>query len=532
LTLADDRVALRQRWYDEGFFSTETIADHLRKGAAQYPETAMHFVGGPEPTSIRLDEMYARALRLAGGLAERGIGPGDVIAIWVPNWLEGALTYQAALLLGATVVPIIHIYGAREVGFILRQSGARVLVMPDRWRSIDYRERFAAINDIPALEHVVMIGSDGPPGSLSWHDLAAAEPIEVLPTTHPDDVCVLIYTSGTTADPKGVQHTTNTLVAEICTTAAAMGERRGVNLAAFPAGHIAGVLGLFRMFVLGVSSVVMDQWEPAFAARLVEQYGTTTTAGAPFYLASLMDEAEHQGRALTTMRNYMVGAASVPASLVERAEAFGIPVYRAYGSSEHPVITTGTPADSISKRAGTDGRLTPGNEIRLLDDDDNEVAIGEDGEIISRGPEMFVGYRDAAMDTDSFLPGGWFRTGDIGRLDADGFLTITDRKKDVIIRGGENIASKEVEDLLMLHPAVADAAAVGQPDSRLGERVAVFVQLRPGATIDLPEIQRHFATLGVARQKTPEHLEFVTEFPRSLSGKVRKVELRDQLRTS
>jgi cyclohexanecarboxylate-CoA ligase len=144
---------------------------------------------------------------------------------------------------------------------------------------------------------------------------------------------------------------------------------------------------------------------------------------------------------------------------------------------------------------------------------------------------MFVGYRDAAMDTDSFLPGGWFRTGDIGRLDADGFLTITDRKKDVIIRGGENIASKEVEDLLMLHPAI-DAAAVGQPDERLGERVAVFVQLRPGATIDLPEIQRHFDTLGVARQKTPEHLEFITEFPRSLSGKVRKVELRDRLRTS
>ena len=163
---------------------------------------------------------------------------------------------------------------------------------------------------------------------------------------------------------------------------------------------------------------VMDQWDPAFAARLVEQHGTTTTAGAPFYLASLMDEAERQGIALTTMRNYIVGAASVPASLVERADALGIPVYRAHGSSEHPVITTGTPADPIGKRAGTDGRLTPGNEIRLLDDDDNEV-----------------------------------------------------------------------EDLHMLHPAVADAAAVGQPDLRLGERVAVFVQLRPGATIDLPELR-------------------------------------------
>jgi acyl-coenzyme A synthetase/AMP-(fatty) acid ligase len=272
MTLAEDRVALRQRWYDEGYFHSNTIADHMRNGAARYPETAMHFVGGPSPTSIRLDEMYARALRLAGGLAGLGIGPGDVIAIWVPNWLEGALTYQAALMLGATVVPIIHIYGPREVGFILRQSGARVLVMPDKWRAIDYRERFAAITtDIPALEHVVMIGEGGPAGSVSWHTLAAAEPPSEMPTTHPDDICVLLYTSGTTADPKGVQHTTNTLVSEVVLTAEALGERKGVNLAAFPAGHIAGVLGLFRMILLGVSSVVMDQWDPALAARLVDR---------------------------------------------------------------------------------------------------------------------------------------------------------------------------------------------------------------------------------------------------------------------
>jgi acyl-CoA synthetase (AMP-forming)/AMP-acid ligase II len=539
--LADDRAALRARWYAQGFFGTETIAEHLRAGAEAFPDAAMHFVGGPtassmlEPSSIRLDEMYRRSLHLAGGLQALGIGPGDLVAVWVPNWLEGALTYQAALLLGATVVPIIHIYGPREVGFILRQSGARVLVMPDRWRTIDYLERFAAITDIPALEHVVLIGDTGgaanvPTRAIAWQSLANHATVPSLPPTDPDDVCILIYTSGTTADPKGVQHTTNTLVAEIRTTAAALGERRGVNLAAFPAGHIAGVLGLFRMFLLGVSSVVMDQWDAALAARLVEQYGVTTTAGAPFYLSSLMDEAERQGTSLATLRNYMVGAASVPASLVERADRTGIPVYRAYGSSEHPVITTGTPTDRLGKRAGTDGGLTPGNEIRLLDDDDREVAVGEDGEIVSRGPELFVGYRDPAMDTASFLPGGWFRTGDIGRLDADGYLTITDRKKDIIIRGGENIASKEVEDLLMLHPSVVEVAAVGKPGERYGERVAVFVQLRDGASLDLSEIARHFAALGVAKQKTPEHLEFVESFPRSLSGKIRKVELRDRLR--
>ena len=525
-----DRADLRNRWYREGFFGTETIADHLRNGAATFPDTTLHFVGGPNPTSIRLGELYEQSLSIAGGLARLGIGPGDVVAIWVPNWLEGALAYQGALMLGATVVPIVHIYGAHEVGFILRESRARVLIMPDRWRNIDYSERFGAIIGTPALEHIVLIGEHGPAGSIPWTRIAHAEPATTLPTTHPDERCLLIYTSGTTADPKGVQHTTNTLVAEIRSTAATMGAQTGVNLAAFPAGHIAGVLGLLRMFVLGISTVSMDVWDAGLAARLIPDHGITGMAGAPFYLATLMDEAARQGTDLSSLTNFMVGAASVPPSLVERGDRTGICAYRAYGSSEHPVITTGTPADPLDKRAGTDGRLTAGNEIRLLDEDDRQVGVGGDGEIISRGPELFIGYTDPILDADSFLPGGWFRTGDIGRLDDEGYLTITDRKKDVIIRGGENIASKEVEDLLMLHPAVVEAAVVGQHDERYGERVAAFVQLRPGQSLDLDDVRRHFATLGVARQKTPEHLVPIGELPRTPSGKVRKVELRDRLR--
>ncbi|MFM2071488.1 MAG: hypothetical protein RLZZ623_1751 [Actinomycetota bacterium] len=533
MSLAHDRLALRERWYREGFFGTESITDHLRTGATWFPNASMHFVGGPNPGTALLGAMHERSLHVAGGLAALGVGPGDVIAIWVPNWLEGALSYQAALMLGATVVPIIHIYGPHEVGFILRESGARVLIMPDRWRTIDYGERFAAITEVPALQHVVVIGDEAgrrPAGAIPWSQLANAEPPVELPTTHPDDRCLLIYTSGTTADPKGVQHTANTLVAEIRSTAAAMGDRGGVNLAAFPAGHIAGVLGLLRTFLLGTSSVVMDVWDAGLAARLVAEHGITSTAGAPFYLSSLLDEAERQGIDLSSLTNFMVGAASVPSSLVERADASGVFVYRAYGSTEHPVITTGTSADPLEQRAGTDGRLTPGNEIRLIDDNDNEAAPGADGEIVSRGPELFIGYTDPALDADSFLAGGWFRTGDIGRIDALGYLTITDRKKDIIIRGGENIASKEVEDLLALHPAVIEAAVVGEPDERYGERVAAFVQLRPGADLDLDGVRRHFEAIGVARQKTPERLEIIDEFPRTSSGKVRKVDLRGRLR--
>ncbi len=531
MTLSSDRDELRDRWYGEGYYGTTSIAEHMRAGAERFPHATMHFVGGPEPTSIELGDMYQRSLDLAGGLAGLGIGPGDVVAIWVPNWLEGALTYQAAMMLGATVVPIIHIYGAHEVGFILRQSAARVLVMPDRWRTIDFRERFDAVTDVPHLEHVVLIGERGPSGAIPWKQLAASRAPATLPTTHPDDRCLLIYTSGTTADPKGVQHTANTLIAEIRTTAAATGTgQKDVSLAAFPAGHIAGVLALLRLFVIGTSTVLMDVWDPALAARLVPEHRITSTAGAPFHLSSMMDEAERNGNDLSTITNYMVGATSVPPSLVERAQRAGISVYRGYGSSEHPVITTGAPTDPLAKRAGTDGRLVPGSEVRLLDDDDRDLGVGEDGEIVSRGPDLFIGYTDPQLDAESFLPGGWFRTGDIGRFDAEGYLTITDRKKDVIIRGGENIASKEVEDLLALHPAVAEAAVVGKPDERYGERVAAFVLLRPGQTLDLDEVRRHFATIGVAKQKTPEHIITVDELPRTASGKVRKVDLRQQLR--
>jgi non-ribosomal peptide synthetase component E (peptide arylation enzyme) len=198
---------------------------------------------------------------------------------------------------------------------------------------------------------------------------------------------------------------------------------------------------------------------------------------------------------------------------VAEANERGVIVYRGYGSTEHPVISTGTPDDPVERRAGTDGRLTPGNEVRLVDDEGHDVAPGLDGEIAVRGPEQFVGYRNPALDAEAFLPGGWFLTGDIGNVDAEGYLTITDRKKDVIIRGGENIASKE-----------------GMPDDLYGERVCAYLTVREGVTILLPAVQEHFRAKGVARQKTPERIIVTPELPRAMSGKVKKFELRAALR--
>ncbi len=546
--LASDRAALRTRWRQMGFHTSLTLGEAIAEGARRNPTTQLIFHSYEHPAETTLAELHRRAIHVAAGLRHLGYGAGDVLAVQVPNWIEGVITYQAAMHLGLLIVPIVHVYGPAEVGFILRSSGARGLVVPSTWRNIDFLDRVASLKDVPKLEHVLVIERAGIAGSpetsartnrldgsevvtIPWSSLESGQNHVPISTVSADAPCLLIYTSGTTAEPKGVVHNHASLIAEVnsLTSLLGVGPDR-VTLAAFPAGHIAGVLNVLRVSLHGNSVVFMDQWEPAAAAELIEQHRCTNTSGTPFHLIGLMEAAAANQRDIGSMTGYMAGAASVAPSLVERADAFGIRTYRAYGSSEHPVVTTGHPDDPLQDRATTDGRPTPGNELRLVDDDGNDVTPGEAGEIAVRGPEQFVRYQNPLHDDDAFLPGAWFLTGDIGRLNADGYLTITDRKKDVIIRGGENIASKEVEDLLALHPAVLEAAVIGRPDPRYGERVMAFVITRNGETLDLDDVGRHFASLGVARQKTPEFIKVVTELPRGSSGKVKKFELRDRIR--
>ena len=531
MTWRDDLARLHRRYYEEGRYQRRTLADEMRDGATRHGGARMIFHSEERPATATVAQMHQRSLALAGALHQLGLRPGDAIAIQVPNWLEGALIFQAAMILGVVIVPVIHIYGPAEVQFILRKSGARAFVCPKRWRNIDYVDRIERLDrsELDALEHVVVLDDAPPPGCLSWNQLEhEAPPRFVPPDVDADDVCLLIFTSGTTAEPKGVQHTHNTLLAELGRGNAMT--RQGVHLSAFPAGHIAGVLGLARLYLHGGTSILMDAWDADAAARLIEAHGVTNTSGTPFHLTGLLDAADASGRDLSSLQGYLTGAASVPPPLVERAHAAGVPTYRSYGSSEHPTISSGLPTDPLERRAGTDGQLLDGCEVRILDEDGEDRGRDLEGEIVCRGPELFVGYTDDALNELSFLAGGWFQTGDVGVLDADGFLRITDRKKDIIIRGGENISSKEVEDILARHPAVVEAAAVGMPDERLGERVCAYVIVRAGTEFELTDAADHFTAEGVARQKTPERLIAVDELPRTSMGKVRKVELRRRLR--
>jgi cyclohexanecarboxylate-CoA ligase len=508
-----------------------TLAARITAGAIDHSGVQVVFTGPGGTLDTSVGNLVVDAERIAGALQGLGVKPGDVVAVQLGSTYEGAVAQAAVALCGAVLLPIVLIYGPRELGFILRQSGAVVLVVPASVRGRDHAAVVSRMDRPPSLRAVVVVGGPVPEGMVSFTDLTGrlAMPF-TAPSLDPGAHAMLVYTSGTTSDPKGVQHSHRSLLAELYSPALTRLDKATVRqLAIFPAGHVAGLLGLMRVLVHGTSTVVLEAWDPARAAALVDEYRLTYGVGAPVQLAGLLDERDRGTATLGTLREFMVGAAGVPPALVERADAAGIPAYRCYGSSEHPTISSGTVEDPLVKRVNTDGRILGGTEVRLVDEFGTDVPDGADGEVATRGGELFVGYADPALDRAAFLPGRWFRTGDIGRLDADGYLTITDRKKDIIIRGGENISSKEVEDVLAEHPAVLEAAAIGMPDERLGERVCAVVVLGPGSTLDVEEVREHFAAAGLARQKTPERIEIVTEFPRTPAGKVQKFVLRERL---
>lgn len=504
-----------------------TLGDCLRRNERERPEARLIIFEDGADRIVSHGEVAEQARRLAAGLRSLGLGAGDILAVQMPTRLSTVIAHAAAGLLGLTLLPIIHIYEGRELAFILRQSGAKALLTPPHWRNIDFARRRARLADeFPDLVHVVDGETDEDAVGLT--SLTGHEPLDDPPPVSADSIAMLIYTSGTTADPKGVQHSHKGLVAELTADA----DKRGalVTLSPWPPGHIAGVLGYLRFWAMGQSCVLMEQWDAIEAARLIEQYRVQGTSGTPFHLTTLLDAAEAGSRDISSLVDYMAGATMVPPALIERCESKGLATYRCYGLSEHPTVSAGSPDDPLEKRLGTDGQLNPGVEVLIVDEEDRPLPLGEAGEILTRGPDRFVGYRDGALNASAFTQDGWLRTGDIGTLDRDNYLTIVDRKKDVIIRGGENIASREVEDILSLLKGVQEAAVVGAPDQRLGERICAFVVAAPDTDLSIEHIGAHFAAHGLARQKTPEIVHRVDALPRNAAGKVLKPELRAQLR--
>jgi acyl-coenzyme A synthetase/AMP-(fatty) acid ligase len=527
------RQPVRARLHDEyrarGLWGARTFNDVLDEACLQKWQGSKFTIASRQrPASLTFKEMHERGLRLAGALHALGLRKGDVFAMEMPNWMEGCLAYHACTALGVVVVPIIHIYKAREVEFILRQSRAKAFMLPDTTMGIDYLAMLDEIRPkLPDLEHVIVVGDSVPGGCLSFDDVVARETVEFArPEISPDEPHVLAYTSGTTSDPKGVVHSHNTLFSELrAVVAASGGDPNDVFMSPNPIGHIAGIYaGLIAPFVCGYREILLvDGFDPRWMLELIAEHRVTRSGGAPIFMQVMINDPAFAEIDTSTLRLFGVGGANVSPALIEQADSAGWWSFRSYGCTEHPSITMGTLDDPLPKRARTDGRPGLDVELRIVDDDGRDAPVGE---VISRGPDQFLGYMDPKMDAEAFDAEGWFHTGDIGSLDADGYLTITDRKKDIIIRGGENISAREVEEVLARHPKVAEAAVTPVSDERYGEKVCAFVITRDGAPLELSEVLAHFKAEGIAKQKTPERLEIVTEFPRTLQGKVQKYLLR------
>jgi acyl-CoA synthetase (AMP-forming)/AMP-acid ligase II len=507
--------------------ANRSLFEAFRVDAARHPEARVIVASQTRGVNLPLADVMQQGERFGAHLARLGVGRGDVVAVQLPAWSEWLIACVGIAHVGGVLLPIVATFGAKELDFILRQSKAKAIVTPDVWRKIDYPAVISACAPKTLQRHIV-IGEVSRFGAIVWDEVTA--PVAALTPVQraPDDVAMLVYTSGTTADPKGVQHSSRSLLSELVTLSHAHGcDPSDVTLSPWPPGHVAGACSMMRFLVDGMPLVLMDQWDPAEAAELVERHRVSTTSFTPFHLAGLLDAADRDGRDLSSLRSVAVGGTPVPPSLITRCVERGLNTYRAYGSSEMPSVSSGVPSDPMDKRIATDGRPMLGAEVRLIDEEGRDA---EEGELAVRGPELFIGYTDPALNEAAFLPGGWFRTGDVGRFDADGFLQITDRKKDIIIRCGENISSREVEDVLLRHPQVLDVAIVAAPDARTGELACAFVVLRPGGALTLDAVRAHFATAGIAKHKTPERLVIVQELPRNSSGKTLKHELRARLK--
>lgn len=482
----------------------------------------------------RLDfaTLAARAERLAAGLAARGVVAGDVVAFQLPNWWETVVVFFAAARLGATAQPVLPIAGASELRFMLRQSGARALFVPGRWRDADHRALLETVRaDLPALAHVVVVRDAPSAGTEPWEAVFAGG---ATPPAAPHDaeaVALLAYTSGTTAEPKGVLHTHATLLAEAHSLVPVHGLGPGdVTLMPSPLTHVSGIVhAMLVPAALGTAAVLMPRWDPGRALALIAAEHVTYMVGAPTFLRDLASHPALAQTDVTRFRLFSCGGADVDAALVADAAArLGCVAKRVYGSTEFPTITTTGPDDPPARRIDSDGRPIGAAEVRVVDDDGAPVAPGVEGEILAVGPECFLGYLDPAANADAFTADAWFRTGDLGVVDVAGFLRITGRKKDILIRKGENVSAREVEEMLVTHPAVAEVAVVGVPDAAAGELIGAAVRLRPGATPPtLDDLAAHLLARGLSKRKLPERLAIVDAFPRTASGKIVKRALRD-----
>ena len=520
---------------EAGFWPDRTVDAYFAEHLARQPErTAVvsYRADGRAPRRFSYRELGAMVDRAASALRERGVGRGDVVSIQLPNCWEFVVVALACIRIGAAANPMVPILREREVRYMTGFCDAKVLVVPKLFRGFDHADMARTLRDsLPALEHIVVVGEDGPEGfEQALLGGTATVPYDpAAPALLPDDLLVLMYTSGTTGEPKGVMHTSNTVNGNVLGFSQGLGlNGDDIFFGATPVGHMTGY-GIFVLLpmMLGNTLVLQDIHDPHAGVRIMEAEGVTFSAGATPFLADLCDAAISDQIRPSKLRTFYCAGAPIPPALVQRARTeLQLTVSSVWGMTE---IIAGTMTEpELAERAWTtDGRALPGIEVKVVDDERREMPRGETGRLLVRGASMFCGYLKRP-ELYTVSPDGWFDSGDLARMDAQGYIRITGRTKELLIRGGENVPVIEIENLLLQHPAITGVAIVGFPDARLGERACAFVVPRPGQTVDLPAIQAYLGEMKVAKPFWPERVETIAELPHTASGKVQRFVLKQK----
>jgi acyl-CoA synthetase (AMP-forming)/AMP-acid ligase II len=518
------------RFQGGGSWVDATIGSRLDRFCDLNPD-ALFLIDGA--CSLTNREAQDQALRLAAGLRRIGVRRGNVVSFQLPNWHEAVIVELACAYAGFVCNPIVTVYRDAEVAFIVRDPRARVLFVPEQFRGFDHLAMADRLREgWPEMIAVVPV-RPSLPRRPAYADLVSAPLDGDIDRPDPNDVKLIMYTSGTTGPPKGVLHTHNTIDTEIRNIIAHLGlDSSDRVLMPSALGHITGYLyGIQLPVTLGCPVVLMDQWDARTAADLIEAHALTFTIGATPFLQELARFARAEGRSLPSLRYFPTGGAPVPPEVIRDATAAFARCwsFRIYGSTEAPTVSLGVPDRTRPDLASATEGYIVGHEVRLVDDAGRPVAQGQEGEIITRGPEMCVGYASLEQNAEAFDGEGFFHTGDLAYLTSEGCLVISGRKKDLIIRGGENLSPKEIEDVLHAHPAVEKAAVVAMPHPRLGETGCAFVVPRGGCTFTWLGMEQALAASGLAKQKFPERLEIVSELPHTAAGKVQKNLLRERI---
>jgi cyclohexanecarboxylate-CoA ligase len=534
----------RAAMVERGLWPDRTINDALDDALIECPDkvavTALSLDRGAT-RRFTYRELATLADRMAVGLTRLGVGRDDVVSCQLPNWWEFTLTYFACSRIGAVMNPLMHIFRERELSFMLAHGSSKVIIVPRQFRGFDYERMLRDLQpSLPGLAHVLAVGGEGPDSfearltTPEWEREADAQQILRRHRPAPDDVTQLIYTSGTTGESKGVMHSANTTMSNIVPYADRLRlTASDVVLMASPMAHQTGFLyGLMMPIMLKASAVLQDIWDPARASDLIREQGVTFTMASTPFLADLARAVAQSGKQIPSLRIFLCAGAPIPGPLVEQARAaLGAKIISAWGMTENGAVTTTLLDDDDERSINTDGIPLPGMEVAVVDHENNRLEPGSPGRLLVRGCSNFGGYlkRPHLNNTDA---DGWFDTGDLAYVDARGYIRISGRTKDVIIRGGENIPVVEVESLLYRHPAVAQAAIVAYPDERLGERACAFVVPKPGQTIDFASMIDFLKSQKLAAQYMPERLEVREAMPATPSGKIQKFKLREMLKES